>query len=182
MPSIPEDSSISDSMVIDKLKRLYTALECAIINEEEEKAMPILIKLREQPVSLKILKLSGSVKQLRLLKKHVNNRLCEEINQTIAIWDRRTMVVAKRESVPIKIPGSKKRSKPTQTVLTPEHESRGTNMDDHISRSPNHNSSSCNRFFISSKSMSSSTRLQEQEQQCTKEQNQLWKLLVGINE
>jgi len=34
-----EEKSISESRVVDKLKEYYSALESAIINEEEEKAV-----------------------------------------------------------------------------------------------------------------------------------------------
>ena len=174
MSSRSEERSIPESRVVDKLKQYYSALESAIINEEEEKALNLLIMLRDLPVTLSILKLSGSVKQLRTLKKHVNNRLCEEINKTISVWDQRAMVAAKKGSVLIRIPESKKRNKPTSTLLKPGQESRST----FESSSPNYN-----RGVASSRTVSALHQVEEhmpEQGQRIKEQDRLWNFLVRI--
>ena len=165
-----EEKSISEPRVVDKLKEYYSALESAIINEEEEKAVNLIIKFRDLPVTLSILKLSGSVKQLRTLKKHANSRLCEEITKTIRVWDQRTMAAAKKESVLIRIPDSKKQRKHT-SLLRP---ARSTFK----SSSPTYN-----RDTTSSKSVSALHQVEEhipEQEQRIKEQNQLWNLLVRV--
>ena len=164
-----EEKSISESRVVDKLKQYYSALESAIINEEEEKAVNLLIKFRDLPVTLSILKLSGSVKQLRTLKKHANRRLCEEITKTIRVWDQRTMAAAKKGSVLIRIPEAKKQSK--HTSLKP---ARSTFK----SSSPTYNHDTA-----SSKSAFALHQVEEhipEQEQRIKEQDRLWNILVRV--
>lgn len=171
--SCSEEKSLSESRIVDKLREYYTALETAIVSEEEDKAINILIKLRKLPVTLSILKTSGTVKQLRALKKHASNRVCEEINMTIRVWDQRTLEAAKKGSVLIQIPESKKQNKlstpvkPSTTSLKSEQESRNA-----FDRS----SPNCNRD-IASTPRKAEEPISEHKQR-EKEQDRLWNILV----
>ena len=170
--SCSEEKSLSESRIVDKLREYYTALETAIVSEEADKAINILIKMRKLPVTLSILKTSGTVKQLRALKKHASNRVCEEINMTIRVWDQRTLEAAKKGSVLIQIPESKKRNKlstsvkPSTTSLKSEQESRNA-----FDRS----SPNCNRDIASTPRKAEEPMSEHKHE---KEQDRLWNTLV----
>ena len=99
----PVESGLSDSSVVERLRKLEVQLDSAIINEETDVALQVLEEMRGVPVTLNSLKVSNAVKLLRKQRKQgCGKAIGKGIDVTISAWEQRTMELAKRRVVPIK--------------------------------------------------------------------------------
>lgn len=106
----PLDPALPDSVVVERLKKLYYKLDAAIINEEPDVGLQVLEEMRQAPVTLSALKVSNVVKLLRKQRKQgCSIPISKGIDATISAWEQRTMEVAKRKIVPIKLAGKRAR-------------------------------------------------------------------------
>lgn len=106
-PALP---ALPDSVVVERLKKLYYKLDAAIINEEPDVGLQVLEEMRQTPVTLSALKVSNVVKLLRKQRKQgCSIPISKGIDATISAWEQRTMEVAKRKIVPIKLAGKRAR-------------------------------------------------------------------------
>lgn len=103
-------AALPDSVVVERLKKLYYKLDAAIINEEPDVGLQVLEEMRQAPVTLSALKVSNVVKLLRKQRKQgCSIPISKGIDATISAWEQRTMEVAKRKIVPIKLAGKRAR-------------------------------------------------------------------------